>query len=83
MRLYLIMRTDMAGYDEYDSAIVAALCPVDARMIHPDASRDAVWDGGVEEYGSWVAAEDVKVIYLGEARKGMKAGVICASFNAG
>jgi hypothetical protein len=44
----------------------------------------------VEQYepsnlcGTWAnKLEDVKVEYIGEAKKGMKKGVICSSFHAG
>ena len=72
MNLYLIARIGTTGYDEYDSAVVAANTAKEAQHTHPS------------EYGSgWVHPDQVKVTYLGAAKTRLKAGVICASFNAG
>ena len=77
MKLYLISQTQNDGYDTYDSAVVAASDEAHARSINPDGKwRDYA--------GAWCAsADDVTAVYLGEAKEGTEAGVICASFNAG
>ena len=35
MKMYLISQTLVEGYDTYDSAVVSAESPEDARTIHP------------------------------------------------
>lgn len=35
MNLYLVSRTDLVGYDEYDSAVMAAEGPDDAIKMSP------------------------------------------------
>jgi hypothetical protein len=75
MKLFLLTRPDSCGYDEYDSAVVAAVSRQAAAKTNPS--------GSTEDGGSWVPLSKVKVEYLGAARRGTKAGVICASFNAG
>ena len=82
MNLYLIAQDIVDWYDSYDSAVVAARSPKDAKTIHP-SGRD---DGYNEEYyyGDWVTIEDIdqiNVTFLGKTKH--KRGVILASFNAG
>lgn len=87
LNLYLISRNDIVGWDEYDSAIVAAQTADEARDWHPDgghyttASGSAGWATG--PYASWVSRDEVEVAHIGTALEGQTAGVILASFNAG
>jgi hypothetical protein len=97
MKLYLISQDENNGWDTYDSAVVAALWEGDARSISP--SRCYKWSisencwmfqyaDGTErpekDHDTWASSPDkVTAIYLGEAKDGTEAGVICASFNAG
>ena len=80
MNLYLITQTVCNGYDTYDAAIVAADTPEQAANIHPNginivSSRNS---------RTWAdTPNDVEVRLIGVAVGGTKAGVICASFNAG
>lgn len=87
MNLYLISQESNNTYDTYDSAVVAAETEEAARMIHPgsilEKTRLADWNGKARDYDSWTDAEQVSVVLLGVAKEGTKAGVICASFNAG
>lgn len=86
MKLWLISQTVNGGYGTYDSAVVAAETEDAARLTHPDADPDddaAPWDGNDDFYANWADAKYVCVEYLGEAREGHPAGVVCASFNAG
>ena len=81
MKLWLISQNKNNGYDTYDSAVVAAETEAEARLIHPSGDE---WDGKSDGiYDSWVDATEVAVYLIGEAIEGQKAGVICASFNAG
>lgn len=81
MNLYLISQTENNGYDTYDSAVVAAETPEDAARIHPDGSGSLSWG---QSFGTWAKRpENVKVELIGTATEGTRAGVICASFNAG
>lgn len=62
MNLYRLSQTENDGYDTYDSAVVAAESPSDARTIYPGTSED--WEyrvaGGQWESrylgGGWSAA---------------------------
>jgi len=87
MKLYRIWQDVNNNYDTYDSAVVCAENEEEARKIHPDGTYDYPEDEDLEimdeEYGSWVKKKYVKVEYIGEAREGLKKGVIVASFNAG
>jgi len=82
MKLWLLKNEVVTGYDTYDSAVVSAPDEATARMTHPSEYVDG-WDGSVERFPIWCAADDVIVQYIGEASTGIEAGVICASFNAG
>lgn len=73
MKLWKISQDVNNNYDTFDSAVVAAETKKEARSIHPSDGSD---------YG-WCDIKDVKVYCIGEAEKGTKKGVICASFNAG
>lgn len=87
MKLWLIWQNKNNEYDTYDSAVVAAETEQAARMMHPgrfsSENYDKPWDGKGYDYSGWVDAEDVNVEYLGEAKEGQLADVICSSFNAG
>ena len=76
MKLWRISQTANDNYDTFDSAVVAAKTEDEARLIHPGG-----YGKGYE--GCWAKPEKVSVEYIGEARTGMEAGVIVASFNAG
>ena len=79
MNLYLISQTVRTGYDTYDAAVVAADTIEQAANIHPSGD-DISTDGSY----TWPdTPNDVEVKLVGVAADGIKAGVICASFNAG
>lgn len=81
MKLFLITHDQATPkWDYYDSAVVAAKDEHAARHTHPSEDNDR-WNlnrGEWCEYPEMVTAQ-----LLGTAIKGTKAGVICASFNAG
>jgi len=82
MKLFLISQTVNDGYDTYDSAVVAAVSPQAAILIHPYKGTWPDWAN--ENYPCWAdKPEQAKAVYIGRAKTGTKAGVICASFNAG
>jgi len=82
MKLYLISQNVNNDYDAYDSAVVAAESVKDARNTHPRSEFNPTnWPD--QDSGTWTVPSKVKVKYLGEAKEGTKAGVICSSFNAG
>ena len=78
MKLYKISRTNKIGYDEYDSAIVAAKSATDAITIHPSGYvthvKNGAWMGTYsdgskkgEEYDNnyrsdWVCFSDIKTL---------------------
>jgi hypothetical protein len=82
MKLFSIARTNRGGYDTYDSAVVAARTKTEAQKIHPDGGAGE-WGKDLIRESTWVKVNDVSVEYIGQAARGTKAGVICASFNAG
>jgi hypothetical protein len=90
MKLWLMVRTDNVGYDEYDEAVVAAETEFAARNIHPSRIIRYVWrDGWVSPNDpawnddSWAPPSSLKVTEIGDAAPAISAGVICHSFNAG
>lgn len=90
MKLFLISQDLNDGYDTYDSAVVAARTEEEARDTHPSGGLledKPSYRGTVYLYhGDWLYREDrnkITVKYIGQAARGTKAGVICASFNAG
>ncbi len=84
MNLYLISQSANRRYDTYDSAVIAAKDEQDARLTHarhgPLPADHKHW---TYYYSTWCKPGDVTVELIGEAVEGTKAGVICASFNAG
>jgi hypothetical protein len=80
MKLWLLINEIVTGYDTYDSAVVAAETEAAARTIHP-SGNNIYWKR--ETYCSWCRQDEVIAQLLGTALKGTKAGIICASFNAG
>ena len=81
MKLYLIWQTDNSGYDTFDSAVVAAESPKIAKNINPFNGSLIDWDKPPYSWCKYV--DEVYVEYIGKAKRGIKQGVICASFNAG
>lgn len=88
MKLWLIIQDKNNNYDTYDSAVVASETKGEAKLMHPKNGKDIRGDVREKSEGyswdSWVKdPNDVKCFYIGEAKKGTKKGVICASFNSG
>jgi len=97
MNLYLISQRKVTGFDVFDSAIVAATSPDDARKIHPSSVvthiKNEKWMGTYSEdnkeyiyegYNDWINYIDkdqIKVEFLGKTEK--ERGVILTSFKAG
>ena len=91
MKLWLIGQNVNDGYDTFDYAVVAAHDAKAARLIHPSgwlwSAEKRSWGGGIpwRAWGddTWAPPKKVSVTYIGEAASNIKAGVVCASFNAG
>lgn len=95
MKIYKIsQKTNNSDYDTYDSAIVCAESEEEAKIINPGGYHiwhDNDWyfqfaDGKEtreDKDDTWARPEHIKIEYLGEAKDGLKKGVILASFNAG
>ena len=85
MNIYHISQTENKGYDTYSDLVVAAENEEEARLIHPSNwYKDDPWNRELFSYGEWATKpENVKVEYLGEAKEGTEAGIICSSFHAG
>ena len=84
MNIYIISR-EQCYYDEYDSAIVCAENAEIARNMDPSDDGKAMTEKRWNERGSdWCRLpEQVKVEYVGKARKGMSRCVLLGSYNAG
>lgn len=78
MNLYLITQTENAGYDTYDSAVVAASTEAVARNTNPQGE----W---ASRFSAWATSPDnVTVERIGVAKKPYSDGtIVLASFNAG
>ncbi len=82
MNLYLISQNANCGYEHFDCAVVAAASEQEAKLIHPDG-RGKLGDANLYT-GDWVDdPRDVTAELIGVAAEGVRAGVICASFNQG
>ena len=80
MKLFLISQDENVGGDTYDSAVVCASNEAAAKLVRPDGIP---WTSRYR-WLSWCSSpENVTVKYLGRAASGVRAGVVCASFNAG
>lgn len=99
MKLFKISQNVNNEYDTYSDAVVCAKDEKEAVRIHPSDSMAVDKDGDfgyaagsggranfekAGNYQDWASnIKDVKVEYIGEAKKGLKERVICASFHAG
>jgi hypothetical protein len=94
MKIYKLWQDVNHDYDTYDSIIVCAKNEEEAKRIQPSEYYEYGDDGksyfkysdgskNLQTDDSWCELEDVKVEYLGEAKKELKKGVILTSFNAG
>ena len=89
MNIYLLIQNENRGYDTYDMCVVAAPDENTAKTIHP--GRGLIWSPGrwCREDREWTDdtwandPDNVTVEFIGVAKEGQKAGVICTSFNAG
>lgn len=80
LKLYLLEQNQNRGYETYDSCVVVAENPEEARKIHPSGDSNS-------KYGHYTWADkpdSVFVTLVGSASSKLKKGtVICSSFNAG
>jgi len=84
MKIYKISQEVNNNYDTYSEAIVIAKDEEEARKIHPNGEYNYAEHTSTNLYfGTWTKKIYVKVKYIGEAKKGSKKGVVCASFHAG
>ncbi len=80
MKLYILSTNVNDRPRAFSRAVVAAETEEDAQRTHPDGSNTVLQQ---EDYlGTWVSLQRVQVQYIGEARPGMHAGVILASYIA-
>jgi hypothetical protein len=95
LKIYLLTQSHNRGYDTYDSCVVVAASPEEARLMHPRGDR--AWDGHGWAYtdgtnpSTWRASEagwayhpdNVTVEEIGGALADTEPRVVCASFSAG
>jgi hypothetical protein len=78
MNIYKLSQITRPGYDVYDSCVVYAETPQEARSISPERSNPhQTFDN------AWVPECDVIVELIGVAVQSHPKGIICASFNGG
>jgi len=83
MKLYLLSQGVNTGYDSYESCVVCARNEKEAKTISPSPSINQ-WPSGHNSYGTWTDdVSKITAVEIGTAKRGMKKGVICSSFNAG
>jgi hypothetical protein len=83
MKLYKIWQSVNDVYDTFDSAVVCAKNKEEARKIHPEGHGRETTNDEPDGFGYWCTLDNVQVEYIGEAKSGMKKGVVVASYNAG
>lgn len=83
MKLYKIWQSVNDVYDTFDSAVVCAKNKEEARKIHPYGDEREATNKEIDGFGCWCKLDNVQVEYIGEAKSGMKKGVVVASYNAG
>jgi hypothetical protein len=86
--IYLISQNYSLGYDTYDSCVVCATSPDEARNILPNGetswSKEEIENSDGALRGAWCKSpEQVNVERIGTADDTEEIGVILASFNAG
>jgi hypothetical protein len=81
VNIYLVSQTQNCGYDTYSDFVVCAKNEEEARNANPINGKQIDWSKPQYEWCS--GPEHVTADLIGKAAKGIKAGVICASFNAG
>lgn len=74
--IYLVERTDVAGYDEHRGFVIVAKSPKEALKFTPASPGE--WN-----YSTWTAPENVSVVRIGTANSKQRAGIVLESFNAG
>jgi hypothetical protein len=84
MKLYRISQTENSGYDTYDSAVVLAKNPIDAKNTNPMTGEPMTDKDWTRKYSYWCSKlENVQVEYLGDTKYEQEDPIIVASFNAG
>lgn len=95
LKIYLLTQKQNRGWDTYDSCVVVAASPEEARLMHPRGDRS--WNGNGWAYtdgtdpSTWRASEagwawhpdNVKAEEIGVTLADTAPKVVCASFNAG
>lgn len=92
MKIYLLTQSHNRGFDTYDSCVVVASSPNEARLMHPRGDR--IWNGREWAYtdgtvllwaseAGWTHPDNVAVEEIGVTLADTAPKVVCASFNAG
>jgi hypothetical protein len=76
MNIYLLERTDKLGYDDFDSAVVAAENEENAKSIQIGYTYNNI-------SRSWTTPNNIKSTLIGIAAPFTKSGIILASYNGG
>jgi hypothetical protein len=82
MNLYLITRNDWHGYDQYDSAVVAAPDEEDAKALIEQNLDDWTHYGYVN-HKKVNTKLDITIELIGTAVDGIEPGIVVDSYNAG
>ena len=90
--IYLVSRTNVGGWDTFDSFVVVAHTSSEAKATHPNNINKDLYGrhykvplltSDLLRHDTWVGQDKVTVKLLGKASPDSKPGVVCASFNAG
>jgi len=83
MKIYHISQCENTDYDTYSDAVVCAESEDEARNMHPMDGRPLECFMHSEDMYGWTKKENVQVNYIGEAKEGLKKGLIISSYHAG
>lgn len=81
LKLWLVERSDVVGWDEYRGFVIAAKTEDEARQI---AFQESLGDPMfIRQRGDSTWREDATAVVIGNAMPGRVAGVILSEYNAG
>jgi hypothetical protein len=87
MNLYLLKQYTNDNYDTYDSCVVCAESPKEAKLIHPSGHYRTTFKSEVDidsfnAREDWAFIDEIECKLIGKAKEGIKKGVVISSFRA-
>lgn len=83
LHIFLVQRTDLGGYDTYDSFVVCCRSEQEASEFHPSGVQMSDRGPINPRRDDWTTTNHLSVTLLGKASNQITDGVILASFTAG